>query len=113
MKPTDLRNETFERLQARLRDDMRAVLEGYRAHGPCTTAELAAKINIGLLTVRPRTTDLCALGLVVLDENETARRKAAEKIRCGVYRAATEAEVRAALARARGDAAAEQMLLTV
>ena len=113
MKPTDLRNETFERLQARLREDMRAVLEGYRAHGPCTTAELAEKINIGLLTVRPRTTDLVGCALVVLDEAETKRRKDAEKIKCGVYRAATPDEVRAALARARGEAAADQTLLKV
>lgn len=114
MKPVDLRNETFESLRGRLNADLQTVLRGYKERGPCTTEELAAKLSdtgLGLLTVRPRTTDLCARGLVVLDVEETTRRKTAEKIRCGVYRAATELEVRSTLEGARADARAEQLHL--
>jgi hypothetical protein len=117
MKPVDLRNETFESLQGRLNADLKTVLQGYKDYGPCTTEGLALVFQaqskgIGLLTVRPRTTDLCALGLVVLDVEETRRLKAAEKIRCGVYRAATDDEIRAMLARAVAGAPAEQLHLS-
>ncbi|MBI5817444.1 MAG: hypothetical protein HZA88_00490 [Verrucomicrobia bacterium] len=113
MKPVDLRNETFESLQRLIPADLRAVLEGYKLHGPRTTEELSTLTGIGLLTVRPRTTDLVSLGLVVLDEPETMRRKKEKHIRCGVYRAATDDEVRAALDAAKRPAAHEQILMKV
>lgn len=113
MKPIDLRNETFESLQRLIPADLRAVLDGYKKHGPCTTEELSTLTGIGLLTVRPRTTNLCDLGLVLLDEPETLRRKQEEHIRCGVYRAATDAEVRAALDAAKRPATEDQTLMKV
>ena len=113
MKPVDLRNETFESLQRLIPADLRAVLDGYKKHGPCTTAELAAHTGISLLTVRPRTTDLVDASLVVLDEKETMRRKKEERLRCGVYRMATDAEIRAAIEAAHSAPAEEQKLLKV
>jgi predicted transcriptional regulator len=50
--------------------DIQGKLEGYRAkvynnlflHGAATTRELAARIPMDILTVRPRVTELCQLG---------------------------------------------------
>ncbi len=113
MKPVDLRNETFESLQRLIPADLRAVLDGYKQHGSRTTGELSTLTGIGLLTVRPRTSDLVDLGLVLLDEPETLRRKNEEHIRCGVYRAATDAEVRDALDAAKRPAQQAQALMNV
>lgn len=113
MKPVDLRNETFESLQRLIPADLRAVLNAFKAHGSRTTAEISTLAGIGLLTARPRTSDLVDLGLVVLDEPETLRRKKVEHIRCGVYRAATDDEVRAALDAARRPATQDQALMNV
>jgi len=57
MKPIDYRNTTFDAIQAYLTGQRMRVYDGYRAHGPCTTRELASHIQISILSVRPRTTE--------------------------------------------------------
>jgi len=83
MTTTDLRNATFAIVRQNLSDSRRAVYEAWVAHGPTTTRDLAARSGIDILNVRPRTTDLCELGLVELAGDH----RAAE----GIYRAVAEA----------------------
>lgn len=86
MTPLDYRNATFAELQARGLEGLRGhVLSAWQLHGPCTTEELAAHSGLSILTLRPRTTELVQLGLVLLAES-TARRGG------GIYRAATAHE---------------------
>lgn len=66
MKPIDFRNLTFEDLQGALSGMRRRVYEAWITHGPGTTAEVALRAQISLLTFRPRTTDLYQIGLVEL-----------------------------------------------
>jgi len=82
MKPIDLRNATFDMVSKTLSDRIKAVHDAWVKHGPATTRELAAKSGIDLLNVRPRTSDLCTLGLVEL--------VGAERSSEGIYRAVTE-----------------------
>ena len=65
MHPIDYRNATFETIKCYLAGQRLQVYEGYRAHGPCTTRELSQLIQISILSVRPRTTELVDLDLVV------------------------------------------------
>lgn len=85
MKPADYRNETWESLQSRMKDSLRAVLAAWRTHGPGTTREVAARSGIDLLTFRPRTTDLQQLGFVTLADEKFHGHE-------GIYRAFSEAE---------------------
>ena len=66
MKPVDLRNATFAGLRQRLDGQRRDVYTAWVTHGPGTTREIAEKCGIDLLTLRPRTTELCEIGLVEL-----------------------------------------------
>lgn len=91
MKPIDYRDETWESLQARLHADLIRALNGWRNHGPGTTREVARRSGIDLLTFRPRTTDLCHLGLVALVDDSTPARE-------GRYRALADDEARALFA---------------
>lgn len=70
LTPADLRDLTWESLQPFLTGARLAVLEAWRTHGPCTTRELSQRSGIDLLTLRPRTTELVALGLVMLHDSE-------------------------------------------
>ena len=66
MMPIDIRNETWATMMDRV-EGLRAEIYGlYLAYGPCTTRELAARSEVDLLTVRPRTTELVQIGLVHL-----------------------------------------------
>lgn len=86
MTAADIRNLNWEQLRGHL-DGLRArVYAALQVHGPCTTRELAAKIPLDLLSVRPRVTELIELGFA-----ECVRREERE----GVYRAFTYAEARA------------------
>jgi predicted ArsR family transcriptional regulator len=78
MKPIDYRNTTWDEIQGRLKGDRQACYEGLRVHGPCTTRQLADRIGIDLLTVRPRVTELVQLGLAECGD---------EPGREGIYRA--------------------------
>lgn len=64
MTPTELRNTNFEQLRTSLTERMLDVYRAFEAHGPCSTAQLAEKSGIGLLSVRPRAHDLHVVGLL-------------------------------------------------
>ncbi len=83
MKPTDLRNATWRDVLTHLTEDLVRVHLAWQAHGPGTTREIAQKSGISLLTLRPRTTDLYKLGMVVLVETEANN---------GIYAARTREE---------------------
>jgi DNA-binding MarR family transcriptional regulator len=85
MKPVDYRDETWESLQDRLRGLRGEVLAALKAHGPCTTRDLARRSGIDILTVRPRVTELLQLGWAVCTAGEGGE---------GIYRAASYAEAR-------------------
>lgn len=103
MNTTDLRNLTWEKLQPMLTGQRLAVLNAWRRLGAGTTRQLAQRSGIDLLTFRPRSTELYALGLLVLDGREDTQ---------GVYRAVPERDARAAFEGAqRAAAGPEQTLL--
>jgi len=95
MTPADLRDLTWESLQPRLTGQRLAVLAAFRERGPATTEQMAAKIGMSILTFRPRTTELCQLGLVYLVDRDHSQ---------GIYAAVPPAEARAAFEAARAAA---------
>lgn len=86
MKPIDFRNATFDELKSRLAGGRAAVLTAWLRHGPGTTAVIAARAQISILSFRPRTTELLQLGFIGLAEEQRYRGQA-------IYRARTDAEV--------------------
>jgi len=82
MKPVDLRNANFASLRNDLESGRKAVYAAWITYGPGTTREVATKSGIDLLTLRPRTTDLCDLGLVELDSHARGHE--------GIYRAVSQ-----------------------
>ena len=94
MTPIDFRNATFADLQARLPGGRTAVLAAWIKYGPGTTAVVAARAQISILTFRPRTTELLQLGFVCLSEEQRYRGQA-------LYRARTDAEISTWLAEKR------------
>jgi hypothetical protein len=64
MQPIDYRNATFETIKCYLAGQRMQVYEGYRVHGPCTTRELSQRIQMSILSLRPRTTELVELGFL-------------------------------------------------
>lgn len=86
MKPIDYSKATFEDLRSRLQGERLKVLAAWRQHGPGTTAEVAERSEISILSLRPRTTELYELGFLRL-ENPDARGKE------GIYKAAGDSEV--------------------
>jgi len=86
MNPIDLRNETFESLQSRVTGLRLMVLGAWREHGAGTTRELAARVGMDILAVRPRTTELVDLGFVRLVSRQGHE---------GVYAAVSDEQVRA------------------
>lgn len=86
MQPTELSTKTFQSLKADYLHGCRMELyESLLMHGPATTRDLAHRTGIGILTVRPRITELVRQRLVVLD---------GPRGREGVYRAVTESDWR-------------------
>ena len=78
MKTTDPRDLTWQEIRGHLAGT-REVIHGWLlAHGPATTEGIALGTGIGLLTVRPRVSELCAWGFAEI----TGRIK-----REGTYRA--------------------------
>jgi hypothetical protein len=66
MKTTDTRDMTWDELRDAL-DGLRArVWEWLRLHGPATTSGIAEGSGMGILTVRPRVSELAVLGFVEL-----------------------------------------------
>lgn len=67
MNPSDFRNATFDYILGTLNGARARVYELLLRHGPCTTLQLAEHSEtLSLLTVRPRVTELCQLGLARL-----------------------------------------------
>jgi hypothetical protein len=101
MKPIDFRNATFADVRNRIIGQRYSVLEAWRVHGPGTTAELAARSGLSILTLRPRTTELVQLGYVMLCEEQRPGHE-------GTYRVRTDDELvtwltqRQAIARGEG-----------
>jgi hypothetical protein len=62
MKAIDYRNETWRQVLERGEGLRAAVYEALRAHGPCTTRQLAERSGIDPFSVRPRVTELVQLG---------------------------------------------------
>lgn len=88
MKPIDFRNATFAEIAGRIAGQRASALEAWRVHGPATTAQLAERSGLSILTLRPRTTELVQLGYVVLCEAQPAGHE-------GVYRVRTDEELAA------------------
>ena len=63
MTPRDISNENWRNIQEKLQGLREQVYRGMLAVGPQTTCALSELIDIPLLTVRPRVTELCELGL--------------------------------------------------
>lgn len=85
MKPVDFRNATFAELEIRLAGMREAVLAAWRLHGPGTTEQIAERSDIGILALRPRTTELFELGFLMLAEVQTVKG-------AGIYRMRTHSE---------------------
>ena len=83
MNPTELRNHNFQTIRDTLNDRCVRVLCQLAVHGPCTTRQLAERAHMDILSVRPRVTDLCHMGLAQMTGSESGE---------GVYRATTETE---------------------
>lgn len=62
MLPTDIRDANWETLSGQLDAMRERVWQELLRHGPCTTATLAGRADLHLLTVRPRVTELVQLG---------------------------------------------------
>ena len=73
MKPIDFSRATFADISRELGELRMAVWRALQSYGPCTTAELAAAMEMDLLTVRPRVTELMSVGLIVLDGDRRGR----------------------------------------
>ena len=63
MNPVDYRNETWQGLRNRLQGQRQRVYGELKKFAPCTTRQLAERARIDILAVRPRMTELVALGL--------------------------------------------------
>lgn len=63
---TDIRDELFRDLTAKLEGDRWRVHESFRVFGPCTTRRAAEATGMDVLNVRPRATELLQAGLLEL-----------------------------------------------
>lgn len=92
MKPTDYRDMTWEQVQQHLVDDWRRVYDALMAWGPVTVRRLANLMDRDLLSVPPRVSDLCRMGLAEVVEVSKAQWISDGKPRGGYYRAIPMAE---------------------
>jgi predicted transcriptional regulator len=93
MKSTDYRDMTFQDLQAHLVDDRMRVYTALVVWGPCTTRQLAKFMAADILSVRPRVTELCQMGVAVEAEVSAEKRRADGAAREGYYEAIPLARV--------------------
>lgn len=80
MTPMDIKRASFRDVCQRVAGLRHLVWEALDKYGPCTTRQLAAHLQMDLLTVRPRVTELCELGFAALS---------GQSGREGIYRART------------------------
>lgn len=73
MEPIDYKLATWQDIQGRLEGHRERVYQALMLHGPCTTRDLAARINMDILNVRPRVTELCQLGLAHCTDDAHSR----------------------------------------
>ena len=64
MKTTTPRDLTWDQIRDQLDGAREAIWTWLRAHGPATTTAIASGTGIPLLTVRPRVSELAALGWI-------------------------------------------------
>lgn len=64
MRASDFRNATWSHVRAHLPRRCTEVFEAWLLHGPGTTRQVAERSRIDLLSLRPRTTELLAVGLL-------------------------------------------------
>lgn len=62
MLPTDIRKLTWDEVRDHLAGPRQVIWEWLVVLGPATTSQIAEGTSIGLLTVRPRVTELVQLG---------------------------------------------------
>ena len=62
MNPTDIRAMNWNELSGKLEGLRHRVYLAMQATGPATTADIAARSGLSVLTVRPRVTELVQLG---------------------------------------------------
>ena len=82
MNPVDFSRSTYAQIEQALGALRVHVWNGLKQHGPCTTAVLSTKMEISVLTVRPRVTELVQIGLARLVPNQPRGHE-------GVYEACT------------------------
>lgn len=119
MQPIDYRNATWEGIAGRLNKDRNAVYMALLRHGPATTRDLARAMGWDILNVRPRVTELCQIGFVVLVPRpaagggahlvEDTDRQASS--REGTYEALSWVEARHEFERRKAEAAPRQLNL--
>lgn len=68
MKPIDARNATWTEIRAQLHGRRMHAYEAWQKWGPGTTHEVAERSGMSVLALRPRTTELVALGLVQMTD---------------------------------------------
>jgi len=72
MKPEDYRDATWAEIESQMAGRRLEVYQALQRHGPCTTARLADAADMSILTVRPRVTELCQMGLARLSDCASA-----------------------------------------
>ena len=104
MKPIDFRNETFADIYSRLNDDRQAVYRKMMSIGDSTTRDLAKAMDMDILAVRPRVTELYQLGAVDLVDRHGHE---------GVYRARSQGDWMLWFGRQKNHDTNEQTLLEI
>lgn len=75
MKPEAYRDMTFEEIKGHLVEDRLATYQSLTIWGPVTTRRLAEFMRRDILTVRPRVTELCQMGLARLADKAGSGRE--------------------------------------
>ncbi len=88
MKPEDVRDLSWSQKRRLVSGDRLRVYLGLLQYGPATTRELARKLGMDVLGVRPRVTELCYLELARM-----ARRRGTEGVYVGVVQVDIELEL--------------------
>lgn len=92
MKAEDYRNMTWEEIQGHLVEDRLTAYNSLQIWGPCTTRQLAVYMSLDVLSVRPRVTELCQMGLARVVEVPLEKRREDGSVREGYYVAVSMAE---------------------